>query len=93
MPSSSPPGGRTPTRRNSESSLPPSSPLAPFSDEDDGLEDGDGVVDAEEDDDDAEGEDLFGETLNEYVSNRPPCRRRSLIGIPAQRLRTQRTAR
>ena len=67
IPSSSPPGGRTPTRRNSESSLPPSSPLAPFSDTDDGLEDRDGVADAEGADDDAEGEDLFGETLPEYV--------------------------
>ena len=65
IPSSSPPGGRdTPTRPNS---LPPSSPLAPFSDTDDGLEDRDGVADAEGADEDAEGEDLFGETLPEYV--------------------------
>ncbi len=67
VPSSSPLGGRTPTRQDSESSLPPSSPLAPFSDTDDGLDDRDGVADAEGADEDAEGEDLFGETLPECV--------------------------
>jgi len=61
------PLGRTPTRRNSETSLPPSSPLAPFSDTEEGLDERDAVADVEGDDEDAEGEDLF-ETLEEHVS-------------------------
>lgn len=67
IPSSSPPA-RTPTRRNSVTSLPPSSPLAPFSDTEEGFDDLDAVADAEGEDDDAEGEDLFDETLQEHVS-------------------------
>ena len=58
-----------PSRRASDSSLPPSSPLAPFSDTDDSLDERDNVpdVDAGAAEDDEEGEDLFGETLEEYV--------------------------
>jgi len=60
------PLGRTPTRRNSETSLPPSSPLAPFSDTEEGFDERDAVADVEGEDEDAEGEDLF-ETLEESV--------------------------
>ncbi|KAF6760260.1 MCM-domain-containing protein [Ephemerocybe angulata] len=62
---------RTPARRASQSSLPPSSPPAPFSDTDnESLDDRDGVQDAEGDDDDGEGEDLFADDLLEdYAPN------------------------
>ncbi|KAF5321522.1 hypothetical protein D9619_001875 [Psilocybe cf. subviscida] len=67
IPPSSP--TRTPTRRASQSSLPPSSPPAPFSDTDDSLDDRDAVADVD-DEDDADGEDLFGEGLEgDYASN------------------------
>ncbi|KAG6886144.1 hypothetical protein C0993_000662 [Termitomyces sp. T159_Od127] len=57
------------TRRDSDSSLPPSSPPAPFSDTDDGIDDRDAVRDAEGDEEE-EGEDLFGENLEEdYAPN------------------------
>ncbi|KAG6891463.1 MCM DNA helicase complex subunit [Termitomyces sp. T32_za158] len=56
-------------RRDSDSSLPPSSPPAPFSDTDDSIDDRDAVRDAE-DDDEEEGEDLFGDNLEEdYAPN------------------------
>jgi len=45
--------------------LPPSSPLAPFSDTDEALDDRDAVADVEGEDEDADGEDLFGDTLEE----------------------------
>ncbi|KAF9481543.1 MCM-domain-containing protein [Pholiota conissans] len=65
---SSPPQPTTPTRRTS--SLPSSSPPAPFSDTDDSLDDRDAIRDVEDEDEDAEGEDLFGETLEEdYAAN------------------------
>ncbi|KAF4563385.1 MCM DNA helicase complex subunit [Pleurotus pulmonarius] len=52
------------------SSLPPSSPPAPFSDTDDSLDERDAIRDAEGDDDDEEGEDLFGQTLeDDYTGN------------------------
>ncbi|KDR75810.1 hypothetical protein GALMADRAFT_211235 [Galerina marginata CBS 339.88] len=67
-PTSSPPRG-TPTRRNSQTSLPPSSPPAPFSDTDDSLDERDAVHDVEQADEE-DGEDLFGETLQEdYAPN------------------------
>ncbi|KAF9529400.1 MCM2/3/5 family-domain-containing protein [Crepidotus variabilis] len=80
IPSSSPPGGRTPTRRNSESSLPPSSPLAPFSDTENEVEDRDAVGDVDEDVD-ADGEDLFGETLEEDYGENELLDRYSDAGI------------
>ncbi|PPQ97381.1 hypothetical protein CVT26_006615 [Gymnopilus dilepis] len=50
-------------------SLPPSSPPAPFSDTEEDVDDRDAVHDVDEDED-AEGEDLFGETLEEdYAAN------------------------
>ena len=50
------------------SSLPPSSPPAPFSDTDDSLDERDAVPDADEEPEEEEdGEDLFGENLHEYV--------------------------
>ena len=50
------------------SSLPPSSPPAPFSDTDDSLDERDTVPDADEEPEEEEdGEDLFGENLHEYV--------------------------
>ncbi|KAF4599790.1 MCM DNA helicase complex subunit [Pleurotus pulmonarius] len=66
-----PPPGPTPARRLSQSSsLPPSSPPAPFSDTDDSLDERDAIRDAEGDDDDEEGEDLFGQTLeDDYTGN------------------------
>lgn len=59
----------TPRRRDSESSLPPSSPPAPFSDTDDSLDERDAVRDVEDDavDADEDGEDLFGEDMEGYV--------------------------
>lgn len=71
IPSSSPAPRPTPRRRDSQSSLPPSSPPAPFSDTDDSLDDRDGVRDIDEDDEeDGEGEDLFADTIEEdYAPN------------------------
>lgn len=71
IPSSSPAPRPTPRRRDSQSSLPPSSPPAPFSDTDDSLDDRDGVRDIDEDDeDDGEGEDLFADTVEaDYAPN------------------------
>lgn len=71
IPSSSPAPHPTPRRRDSQSSLPPSSPPAPFSDTDDSLDDRDGVRDIDEDDeDDGEGEDLFADTVEaDYAPN------------------------
>ncbi|KAJ3516429.1 hypothetical protein NLJ89_g1130 [Agrocybe chaxingu] len=72
---SSPPAPSSPlqgpsARRGSQSSLPPSSPPAPFSDTDDSLDERDAVADVEGEDEDAEGEDLFGEALDEdYAAN------------------------
>ncbi|KAG2043625.1 MCM2/3/5 family-domain-containing protein [Suillus americanus] len=71
IPSSSPAPRPTPRRRDSQSSLPPSSPPAPFSDTDDSLDDRDGVRDIDEDDEvDGEGEDLFADNIEEdYAPN------------------------
>ncbi|KAG1770467.1 MCM-domain-containing protein [Suillus occidentalis] len=71
IPSSSPAPRPTPIRRDSQSSLPPSSPPAPFSDTDDSLDDRDEVRDIDEDDDeDGEGEDLFADTVEaDYAPN------------------------
>ncbi|KAH8108108.1 MCM-domain-containing protein [Cristinia sonorae] len=74
---SSPPAATSPRpsprRRDSESSLPPSSPPAPFSDTDDSLDERDAVRDVEDeeaDDADDDGEDLFGEEMdNDYAEN------------------------
>ena len=50
------------------SSLPPSSPPAPFSDTDDSLDERDAFPDADEvPEEEEDGEDLFGENLDEYV--------------------------
>ena len=65
------PARPTPQRRDSQSSLPPSSPPAPFSDTDDSLDDRDAVRDAEDQEED-DGEDLFGENLEVYVSSYHP---------------------
>lgn len=63
------PARPTPQRRDSQSSLPPSSPPAPFSDTDDSLDDRDAVRDAEDQEED-DGEDLFGENLEvDYAPN------------------------
>ncbi|RDB25014.1 DNA replication licensing factor mcm2 [Hypsizygus marmoreus] len=59
---SSPSARPIPTRRNSDSSLPPSSPPAAFSDTDDSMDDRDAVRDID-DAEEEEGEDLFGEDL------------------------------
>ncbi|KAG2755285.1 MCM-domain-containing protein [Suillus brevipes Sb2] len=71
IPSSSPAPRPTPRRRDSQSSLPPSSPPAPFSDTDDSLDDRDGVRDIDDnDEDDGEGEDLFADTVEaDYAPN------------------------
>ncbi|EIW83154.1 MCM-domain-containing protein [Coniophora puteana RWD-64-598 SS2] len=67
---SSPPQQATPRRESLSSSLPPSSPPAPFSDTDDSLDERDAVRDIDEGDEDADGEDLFGETVEEdYAVN------------------------
>ncbi|KAF8893843.1 MCM-domain-containing protein [Infundibulicybe gibba] len=59
----------THTRRASQSSLPPSSPL-PFSDTDDTLDERDGVADLDDEGEDEEGEDLFAQNLEEdYAPN------------------------
>lgn len=67
MAPSSPIPGPTPRRRDSQSSdLPPSSPPAPFSDTDDGLDDRDAVEDVDADEEEEEeGEDLFAQNLEE----------------------------
>ncbi|KAG1716397.1 hypothetical protein ID866_749 [Astraeus odoratus] len=68
IPSSSPAPRPTPRRRESESSLPPSSPPAPFSDTDDSLDEREAVRDLE--DEQEEGEDLFAEDMAEdYAPN------------------------
>ena len=58
------------SRRDSEhSSLPPSSPV-PFSDTDDSLDERDAVQDAQDDEveeEDGDGEDLFGDGMGKYV--------------------------
>ncbi|KAG2150505.1 MCM-domain-containing protein [Suillus clintonianus] len=71
IPSSSPAPRATPRRRDSQSSLPPSSPPAPFSDTDDSMDDRDGVRDIDDDDaEDGEGEDLFADTVEaDYAPN------------------------
>ncbi|KAG6911108.1 MCM DNA helicase complex subunit [Tephrocybe rancida] len=73
--SASPVAGSSPprpalTRRDSDSSLPPSSPPAPFSDTDDSVDDRDAVRDAEDEEEEEDGEDLFGNNLEEdYAPN------------------------
>ncbi|KAJ7647242.1 MCM-domain-containing protein [Roridomyces roridus] len=66
---SSPPQPGTPPSR--PDSLPPSSPPQPFSDTDDSVDERDAVRNIDEDDEDAEGEDLFGEDAleNDYAAN------------------------
>lgn len=67
---SSPAPVPTTSRRDAEddSSLPPSSPPAPFSDTDDSLDERDTIHDADEvPEEEEDGEDLFGENLNECV--------------------------
>lgn len=62
----------TPIRRDSHSSLPPSSPPAPFSDTEDSLDDRDPLRDLEDEQEemDEEGEDLYGNNLNaDYAPN------------------------
>ena len=70
-PGSSPPG---PSRveRDEDSSLPPSSPPAPFSDTDESMDERDAVRDVNDDADDDDGEDLFAEEFEEYVQCPPP---------------------
>ncbi|RDX48006.1 MCM-domain-containing protein [Lentinus brumalis] len=69
-PGSSPPG---PSRveRDEDSSLPPSSPPAPFSDTDESMDERDAVRDVNDDpDEDDDGEDLFAEGLeDDYATN------------------------
>ncbi|KAF8070527.1 MCM-domain-containing protein [Lyophyllum atratum] len=66
---SSPPSRPTHARRDSDSSLPPSSPPAPFSDTDESLDDRDAIRDVD-DEEEEEGEDLFGNNLEEdYAPN------------------------
>ncbi|KAF8558043.1 hypothetical protein OG21DRAFT_87252 [Imleria badia] len=65
IPCSSPVLHTTPQRRESSSSLPPSSPLAPFSDTDDSVDERDAVRDLEDDEVDGEGEDLFADDMDE----------------------------
>ncbi|KAF8135696.1 MCM-domain-containing protein [Boletus edulis] len=70
IPSSSPAPRPTPQRRQSSSSLPPSSPPAPFSDTDDSIDERDAVRDLQDDEDDDEGEDLFADGAEEdYAAN------------------------
>jgi DNA replication licensing factor MCM2 len=66
-PADSSPARPTPARRDSQSSLPPSSPPAPFSDTDDSMDDRDAVRDIDDDEEEGEGEDLFAGDLEEYV--------------------------
>ncbi|TFY52185.1 hypothetical protein EVJ58_g10154 [Rhodofomes roseus] len=72
-PGSSPPAARPAhARRDSESSLPPSSPPPPFSDTDESLDERDAVRDVDDDAEEEDGEDLFGEQLeNDYADNLP----------------------
>ncbi|KAM5543152.1 hypothetical protein V8D89_003026 [Ganoderma adspersum] len=69
-PGSSPPG---PSRveRDEDSSLPPSSPPAPFSDTDESMDERDAVRDVNDDpDDDDDGDDLFAEEFeDDYATN------------------------
>lgn len=68
-PGSSPLARPTISRRDSESSLPPSSPPPPFSDTDDSLDERDPIRDVEDNaEDEEDGEDLFGEEMDGYVS-------------------------
>ncbi|THV02336.1 MCM-domain-containing protein [Dendrothele bispora CBS 962.96] len=61
---------QTPRRRASQSSLPPSSPPAPFSDTDDSLDDRDLVPDIDEPEEEGDGEDLYGDNLEQdYAPN------------------------
>ncbi|KIJ18918.1 hypothetical protein PAXINDRAFT_109366 [Paxillus involutus ATCC 200175] len=70
IPSSSRAPRATPRRADSESSLPPSSPPAPFSDTDDSLDERDAVRDLEDDDAEADAEDLFADNMEEdYGAN------------------------
>lgn len=64
----SPPGPLRPSTRSSPS-LPPSDPPEPFSESEDGGEDlaSENELKDLDDDEDAEGEDLFGENLMECV--------------------------
>ncbi|KAJ3988511.1 MCM-domain-containing protein [Lentinula detonsa] len=61
---------RTPLRRrDSESSLPPSSPVA-FDDTDESMDERDAVLDLEDGEDDEEGEDLYGDNIqDDYGAN------------------------
>ena len=67
-PSSPPPAGSPALRRRASQSsdLPPSSPPAGFSDTDESLDERDAVGDIDEDAE-GDGEDLFGENLEESV--------------------------
>ncbi|KAG8213705.1 MCM-domain-containing protein [Butyriboletus roseoflavus] len=70
IPSSSPVSHPTAQGRESSSSLPPSSPPAPFSDTDDSLDERDAVRDLENDEEDGDGEDLFADGMEEdYAVN------------------------
>ena len=64
-PGSSPPGPSR-VQPDEESSLPPSSPPAPFSDTDESLDERDAVQDVNDEADD-DGEDLFAEEFEECV--------------------------
>lgn len=66
-PAGSSPARPTPARRDSHSSLPPSSPPAPFSDTDDSLDDRDVVRDIDDEEEEGEGEDLFAGDIEEYA--------------------------
>ncbi|KAL1942774.1 hypothetical protein VTO73DRAFT_5014 [Trametes versicolor] len=70
-PPGSSPAGPSRAERDEESSLPPSSPPAPFSDTDESLDERDAVKDIEDDADDAEdGDDLFAEEFeDDYATN------------------------
>ncbi|KAI6046020.1 hypothetical protein EDC04DRAFT_1862733 [Pisolithus marmoratus] len=69
IPGSSPAPRPSPRRRESASSLPPSSPPAPFSDTDDNMEESEVVKDLG-DEEDEDGEDLFGaEMQDDYAPN------------------------
>ncbi|KAI6121457.1 MCM-domain-containing protein [Pisolithus sp. B1] len=69
LPSSSPAPRPSPPRRESSSSLPPSSPPAPFSDTDDNMEESEVIKDLRDEEDD-DGEDLFGaEIEDDYAPN------------------------
>ncbi|CDO72806.1 hypothetical protein BN946_scf184994.g59 [Trametes cinnabarina] len=70
-PRGSSPAGPLRQDRDEDSSLPPSSPPAPFSDTDDSLDERDAVRDVDDDAEDAEdGEDLFAEDMeDDYATN------------------------